>query len=125
MSSSGSSPGDNKDIQINHEELPFTTVFGQMIEDAINELNDIGATYGELDNITEMSFEQTSCNLTDDQRAGGGPGSAGLQSKGTWGEGALSQELVKSIMEQLESEMNASESGMSQTVADELYDTVK
>ena len=37
-----------------------------MIEDAINELNDIGATYGELENITEMSFEQTSCNLTDD-----------------------------------------------------------
>lgn len=36
-----------------------------MIEDAINELNDIGVIYGELDNITEMSFEQTSHSGTE------------------------------------------------------------
>lgn len=50
--------GDNANSDDDSEkELPFSHVFGQMIEDAVNELNDIDVVYGELENITECSDE--------------------------------------------------------------------
>ena len=44
------------------DELAFSEVFGIMIEDAVNAMNDIGTAYGELDCITEMSHETGSLN---------------------------------------------------------------
>lgn len=50
------------DVSIHNEynELAFSQVFGMMIEDAVNVMNDISVNYGELDCITEQSFEASS-----------------------------------------------------------------
>lgn len=39
--------------------MAFSEVFGLMIEDAVNVMNDLGVDYGELDRITEMSNEDS------------------------------------------------------------------
>ena len=41
-------------------ELAFSQVFGGMIEDAVNVMNDAGMNFGELDRITEISGETES-----------------------------------------------------------------
>ena len=73
-----------------HQEIAFSEVFGMMIEDAVNVMNDINADYGELDPITEKSYEASSVGHQSQQMT----------------KKKMEKLLVKSILNTIPSEMS-------------------